>query len=733
MKMMERFGWPGLIAVCLVGMVSPTGVLAQNSTQGFAKDGRLLAQMRRTPGAIAGAKMGHPVVAADAAADGVEHVTLGQSVVPLYGPWRFSVGDSPIDPVTKQPLWAEPGFDDSHWETVNLKPKDGSYDPTFGTSGFVPGWTSLGHPGYSGFAWYRLKVAVAGTGKLALAGPANVDDGFQVFADGQLIGSFGEFTRAHPLVYNTKPTFFSLPSVADTAGAADSVVKPGATAQGTGETRTIALRVWMEPSDLFLGQDTGGLHGPPMLGEAGAIAAGYQLNRLALVRSQAVNLILSLLFLLLAILAFSLSLFDRSDKVYYWIAGAYLAAMARAIVVSVMNLGEAISTVPGNLLLDGLIGPLVLALWVMVWWVWFKLERPRWLPAAVVVLTILYSVGDILGEEIFFGLVPHAVAPWFHLLSAGVRLGFLGLLVLIVVLGVRQQGREGWIALPAVVLLGVSQFELELVALHVRIAFFPFEVAVSLGTIASFLLMIALFVLLLRRGLLSVKLQREQALDIQQAVEVQQVILPEALAAYGSLTIETIYRAARQVGGDFFQMIPNEADGSLLVVVGDVTGKGLQAGMLVALLVGAIRTAAEVRLDPLFVLEALNRRLIGRKSAQATCLAFSVAADGAVTLANAGHIPPYLNGKRVAMEGALPLGMIAGAEFSVMKFQMQPQDKLLVISDGILEATNKEGDLFGFERLETMLAGGAGVNALADAAEAFGQEDDISLVAVTRG
>ena len=53
------------------------------------------------------------------------HVTLGQSVVPLYGPWKFTVGDSPIDPATHTPLWADPGFDDSKWETVDLTPKAG--------------------------------------------------------------------------------------------------------------------------------------------------------------------------------------------------------------------------------------------------------------------------------------------------------------------------------------------------------------------------------------------------------------------------------------------------------------------------------------------------------------------------------------------------------------------------------------------------------------------------------
>jgi hypothetical protein len=80
----------------------------------------------------------------------VAQVTLGQSAVPLYGPWKFTVGDSPIDPKTGQPLWAEPGFDDSNWETVDLTAKAGAFDPAQGPSGYLPGWTAKGHPGYWG-------------------------------------------------------------------------------------------------------------------------------------------------------------------------------------------------------------------------------------------------------------------------------------------------------------------------------------------------------------------------------------------------------------------------------------------------------------------------------------------------------------------------------------------------------------------------------------------------------
>jgi serine phosphatase RsbU (regulator of sigma subunit) len=148
--------------------------------------------------------------------------------------------------------------------------------------------------------------------------------------------------------------------------------------------------------------------------------------------------------------------------------------------------------------------------------------------------------------------------------------------------------------------------------------------------------------------------------------------------------------------------------------------------------VGAIRTAARSHPDPLAVLKELNLILLGRSDAQATCLALRIGADGAATLANAGHLPPYLNGEPLPMEGALPLGMIEAAEFSVMHFQLKKGDKLMLMSDGIAEATDANGTLFGFERIHELLRTDRFAVEIADAAQAFGQEDDISVIAITR-
>jgi serine phosphatase RsbU (regulator of sigma subunit) len=123
---------------------------------------------------------------------------------------------------------------------------------------------------------------------------------------------------------------------------------------------------------------------------------------------------------------------------------------------------------------------------------------------------------------------------------------------------------------------------------------------------------------------------------------------------------------------------------------------------------------------------------MGRGDAQATCLALRIDADGSATLANAGHVAPYLNGEELPMEGALPMGIFEGAESSVMRFQLAAGDRLVLMSDGIAEASDANGKLFGFERVHELLRTATTAAEVASAAQAFGQEDDISVISVTR-
>jgi serine phosphatase RsbU (regulator of sigma subunit) len=164
------------------------------------------------------------------------------------------------------------------------------------------------------------------------------------------------------------------------------------------------------------------------------------------------------------------------------------------------------------------------------------------------------------------------------------------------------------------------------------------------------------------------------------------------------------------------------------VVVGDVEGKGLHAGMLAALLVGAVRTAAEFTTSPARILEVLNDSLQNR--GHATCLVLRIEASGLITAANAGHLPPYLNGNEVPMEGALPLGAMPDAHFPITQWHLAAGDRLLLMTDGVVEAQDAEGHLFGFERAEDLARHRATAVSLADLAQRFGQTDDITVLSI---
>jgi hypothetical protein len=240
----------------------------------------------------------------------------------------------------------------------------------------------------------------------------------------------------------------------------------------------------------------------------------------------------------------------------------------------------------------------------------------------------------------------------------------------------------------------------------------------------------ALLALLFRDQRLATEEHALFAGEIQAARDVQQYLIPEHLPPTPGFSIESEYRPAREVGGDFFQVLPDSTDGSLLVVVGDVAGKGVEAGMLATLIVGAVRTAASFTSDPTRILGLLNERLCGRGFV--TCLALRIDAHGNATLVNAGHVPPYLNGKEMAVEGALPLGVIAGMQFPAAHFRFADGDSMVLMTDGVAEAQDPQGRLFGFARISELLGGGAGSAALAAAAQDFGQQDDITILTLVR-
>ena len=232
-----------------------------------------------------------------------------------------------------------------------------------------------------------------------------------------------------------------------------------------------------------------------------------------------------------------------------------------------------------------------------------------------------------------------------------------------------------------------------------------------------------------------VRLERDKAaLDTELAAarEIQRLMVPEELPPTPGYAIESIYRPAAQVGGDFFQVIPL-GGGQTLIVVGDVSGKGLSAAMIVSMLIGMLHTISRVSQDPAQILAELNDRLYERRHAGfVTCLAVRLDPSGRVVLANAGHLPPWLNGSEIAFAGSLPLSIAASAAPEQVTLQMKPSDRLTLITDGVVEARDAQGVLFGFDRTQALLRQQAAPLVLAEAAIHHGQDDDLTVISILR-
>jgi serine phosphatase RsbU (regulator of sigma subunit) len=204
------------------------------------------------------------------------------------------------------------------------------------------------------------------------------------------------------------------------------------------------------------------------------------------------------------------------------------------------------------------------------------------------------------------------------------------------------------------------------------------------------------------------------------------LLIPDVLPTIPGLKIESAYHPAQEVGGDFFQVIPVES-GKTLIVLRDVSGKGLPAAMTVSLIVGVMRTLVEFTTSPGAILAGLNTRLVGRGAGFTTCLAIEIATDGTLVFANAGQLAPYRNGIEIASEAGLPLGIISNMVYPESTLHLVKGDRLTLMTDGIPEAAS-DHQLFGFSRTEELSQLSPGQ--IAEAAQRFGQTDDITVLSI---
>jgi sigma-B regulation protein RsbU (phosphoserine phosphatase) len=250
-------------------------------------------------------------------------------------------------------------------------------------------------------------------------------------------------------------------------------------------------------------------------------------------------------------------------------------------------------------------------------------------------------------------------------------------------------------------------------------------VPIHFAAIADFVGMLVIVIIIFVR-FLRIHRDRERASsELAAARSVQELMIPQEKLKTPGFEVDSIYNPANEVGGDFFHV--ESADGGLLVVIGDVAGKGLKAAMNVSMLMGALRRTPDR--SPAKILQSLNRVLVDSDSFT-TCQAAWFGPNGELVVANAGHLPPYLNTQEVRLPGGLPLGVLTDVTYEEVRLYLHPGDRLLMMSDGVVEARHSSGELFGFDRVHNLSNQSAFY--IADAAREFGQEDDITVLTVRR-
>lgn len=630
-------------------------------------------------------------------------VELGKETILLDGPWQFHTGDDMA--------WASPAHDDSHWEQL---------------SGDKP-WGAQTHFAYAGFAWYRraldITTAPGASPAVAVLVPP-INDAYEIYWNGQLVASHGHLPP-HPVWYPS--------SVAETFGL------------GEIHRGVIAVRVWQAPFESGNNGRNGGFTSPLILGSPQAIAAlkaqaDYQWS-LSLA-----GISLYFLYGLLGVLAFGLWLRDRSQTLLLWAAFYFVAIFGEVVFLSgfarvpmhiAYSLGYIFTT------------SVNIALWYLTIWLLdlranHRLMRLTRVAAYVVMILQLIDSADIF---FMFRTTYELTAQWMDGIANAliIPLSVWNLVpVAVAVLGRRKLHISRWIFACA------TTFSTSLYMLyqasqqgsrftHWTLSetlwaprYYILGAGINFQYTADTLVLLSLIYAIYRFTAEGRDRQSALEQEFQNARELQQMLIPEDQPTTPGYALTSAYKPASEVGGDFFQVIPL-SDGSTLVVVGDVSGKGLKAAMAVSLIVGMVRALAHLLPDPGKLLAEVNERLADRlRGGFATAIVLRLDALGRCTIANAGHLPPFVNGRELDLPGALPLGIVSGVHYETLQFQLAASDRLSLYTDGLLEARNRTGELFGFERLTTLLAASPTAAQAVEAAVAFGQDDDITVLTLRR-
>ncbi len=618
------------------------------------------------------------------------------TVLTLNGPWRFETGDD-LE-------WAETAFDDSKWQTVSLSDS----------------LASQGFETYTGYAWYRIRLQPEQLGSLASSAS---DSSLELFVGSDSIGQIDVFVNGieagHTRGMTERPAMYQSPPFAVTipASAAKAPI-------------VIAIRSWAGPDmTISRGLLTKVEIGPQLeIDERVAAARSAQWNENA-----AAPIILACVFLGVALLGAALYIAQRHHSEYLWLA--LLCVTATAARIEHALFGLAVLSLPVYSTLG---------------------EFTAYFFVAITIEFVFRFTGGELRRAVRAAQIAALIAPFVHFIgirsleqvvSVSAEAVFCAIVTVLLFRAWRQGRGDAGVMLVPFFLAAISDWINTVLDSVVGLHWLPQRFAspifslgpikYTIGNVTDVVFLSSLIAVILFRFIRVSEVEQRSTAEISAARSVQALLIPTQLPSNKNFMLESAYLPVNGVGGDFFQVLPLKDD-SLLIVVGDVSGKGLQAAMNSSTLVGALRN--ELSHDPATVLEHLNHVLLGAVASPgqvpeldaapcfATCLCARVYPDGSLSIANAGHLSPYRDGRELELPPGLPLGVIADSHYEQATFQLNRGDRLVFLSDGVVEATNSDGELFGFERTQQVSHEPA--RYIAQTAKHFGQTDDITVVSL---
>jgi hypothetical protein len=589
---------------------------------------------------------------------------------------RYQYGDNPA--------WAAPGFDDSSWPAA----AQGSWPiPAFHSDGFV---------------WIRVRMPVpAGSSSglaIRLSELKTLPAADRVFVNGRDAGGEGGFPPQGQPVYARASQVCLLPE--------------GAAAPGT--TALVAVRLWYLPDLRFNGG----------FGQFQLRIADVETAHLAERASQlsatlgrvpdlAANALLALLGIGLLVFWFQAR---RTELL--WCAALLISYPIYETFFDATDLGFLSISILNWRLLYFLLTFLTMIATVEFIWTVHGLRARGWRRAAYL-SSFLFNAAAFAARS---GVHASALIAWSHTAT----------IVFVQIFNLITLGASLWVLLvrrynrAIAAAMSVIPFASCIAFFGLRESWFIGTVYVDLFNLGFLLSGFAIAAMLIRRAIAAWRQGDQLRIEFAAAREIQRRLVPAALPDFDHFRFHAVYLPAAEVGGDFYQVFP-EDDGAALIVVGDVSGKGLKAAMTGTLVIGALRMVAHEGFTPSKILSRLNAQLAQSSDGGfVTCLVARVTTDRTLTLANAGHLAPYRNGEEIPLDSGLPLGITADATWSESTLQLDSGDALVLLSDGVVEARNAAGELFGFERTAAIASQSA--QSIAGAAQRFGQEDDITVL-----